>query len=139
MVSGEKVDWNLAAVRRRQMAAAESRAFARGFWWGGGLVTVPALLLGLLVIWDGPAVSGRIPILERMVYSLLVILVGGPLGLMLFGVGPELFLLWWASVFPESIVVREFRNAKTLETFCIQGWRAARLLNSFQQQWADLR
>ena len=113
MVSGEKVDWNLAAVRRRQMAAAERRAFARVFWWGGGLVTVPGLLVGLLVIWDGPAVSGRILIVERMVYSLLVILVGGPLGLVLFGVGPGLFLLWWANVFPESIVAREFRSAKT--------------------------
>lgn len=109
---GPNQDPGLEATRRNSLVAGERRAFARGFWWGGGSATLLALSVALWGLWSAEAVApSRLIVWERLLYSLLVILVGGPFCLLLFGTGPGFLLLFWANVFPESIVAREFRGS----------------------------
>lgn len=96
----------LVEALRRDLAVRERRAFARGFWGMGGLVTLPFLGIALALIWTDPKSTSSLILAERIIYSLLLILVGGPFGVLLLGIGPGFGCLIWSNLFPESIVGR---------------------------------
>lgn len=91
---------------RRDRVVRERRAFARGFWGLGGLATLPFLGIALAVIWSDSRFTAQWIFAERILQSLLVILVGVPFGVLLLGIGPGFGCLIWANLFPESIVGR---------------------------------
>jgi hypothetical protein len=62
----------------------------------------------LAVIWSDSRLTAEWIFAERLLQSLLVILVGGPFGLLLLGIGPGFGCLIWANLFPESIVGQPF-------------------------------
>jgi hypothetical protein len=95
-------------AQRKELVIRERRAFARGFWAGGALATLPFLGISLTEIWSDSLFTTQWIVAERILYSLLVILVGGAFGVLLFGIGPGFGCLIWANLFPESIVGRPF-------------------------------
>ncbi len=101
-------DPTLVESLRRDLVVRERRAFARGFWGLGGLATLPFLGIALAVIWSDFRLTAQWIFAERILQSLLVILVGGPFGVLLLGIGPGFGCLIWVNVFPESIVGRPF-------------------------------
>ena len=107
-MSDSDSDPALVEALRRDLVVRERRAFARGFWGLGGLATLPFLGIALAVIWSDSQLTARWIFAERILYSLLTILVGGPLGVLLLGIGPGFGCLIWANLFPESIVGRPF-------------------------------
>lgn len=96
-------DPELVSQQSRELSVRERRAFHRGFWWAGGLGTVP--WLGIVMI--GICSNSELLVLERLIDSLLLTLVGGPLGILLLGIGPGFFLMFWVNLFRDSIVGQE--------------------------------
>jgi|688.fasta_scaffold354159_1 hypothetical protein len=97
-------DPELVSQQSRELCVRERRAFHRGFWWTGGLGTVPWLGTAMIEIWS----NSQLIVLERLIYSILLALVGGPLGILLLGLGPGFFLMFWVNLFRDSIVVQEY-------------------------------
>ena len=93
---------------RKELVVRERRAFARGFWWGGALATLPFFGIAFNEIWLDSRLTTQWILGERILYCLLVILVGGPFGVLLFGIGPGFGCLIWTNLFPESTVGRPF-------------------------------
>jgi len=98
----------LVEALRRDLVVRERRAFARGFWGLGGLATLPFLGIALAEIWSDSQLTAQWIFAERILHSLLMLLVGGPFGVLLLGIGPGFGCLIWANLFPESIVGRPF-------------------------------
>ncbi|MCY2965595.1 MAG: hypothetical protein NT069_18515 [Planctomycetota bacterium] len=78
--------------RRIRTCRREDRAVARAFYTCGLLGAVPPVLWFVVqMLWFG-----------EWVPAIFAIVVGLPVGCLLFGTGPAIFAMLWMNMFPES-------------------------------------